>query len=81
MENDKAVSRKKFVAWGVGIASLLAVPAFLRPSKKKKETKTAKMLTQDGRLVEVDITNLPDQKKKIKPEDIHTWVTPKKSSL
>lgn len=82
MENEnKVVSRKNFLGWGVGIASLLAVPSFLLSRKKKKETKTTKMLTQDGKLVEIDISSLPSQRKKIKPQDIHTWVTTKRSSL
>jgi hypothetical protein len=82
MENErKDVSRKKFLFWGIGISSLLAVPAFLRPSKnKKKDSKTVKMLTQDGRLVEVEVNNLPSKKKKISDAGIHTWVN-KKTSL
>jgi hypothetical protein len=82
MENEnKNVSRKKFLAWSVGISSLLAVPAFLKfPNKKKKQTATAKMLTQDGRLVEIDVANIPSKKKKIKTADIHTWIN-KKTSL
>ena len=79
MEN-KNVSRKKFLSWGLGIGSLLAVPAFLRPSKKKKETKTVKMLTQDGKLVAIEVANVPATKKKIKAADIHNWIT-KKTSL
>jgi hypothetical protein len=83
MENErKNVSRKKFLFWGFGISSLLAVPAFLRsPKKKKKETRTVKMLTQDGRLVEVEVDNLPAKKKKINDADIHTWVNKKTSAL
>ncbi|QEC55541.1 hypothetical protein [Flavisolibacter ginsenosidimutans] len=77
----KPLSRKKFLSWGLGISSLLTVPAFLRSSNKKKETKTVKMLTQDGKLVTVDIAAIPDKKKKIAPEDIHTWITEKKSTL
>lgn len=80
MEN-KTVSRKKFLAWSMGISSLLAVPAFLKFSnKKKKQSATAKMLTQDGRLVEIDVANIPSKKKKIKTADIHAWIS-KKTSL
>lgn len=79
MENN--VSRKKFLAWSVGISSLLAVPAFLKFSAKKKNKATAvKMLTQDGKLVEIDVANIPSQKKKIKQSEIHTWIS-KKTSL
>lgn len=83
MDNKlKNVSRKKFLGWGIGISSLLAIPSFLLfPKKEVKEIKTAKMLTQDGRLVEVDISNLPSKKIKIKPNDVHTWVNKKNASL
>lgn len=79
MEN-KSLSRKKFLAWGLGVTSFLALPGFLRFSKKKKEAEKVKMLTQDGKLVEIDVTNIPEQKKKIRGADILTWVH-KKSSL
>jgi hypothetical protein len=75
------LSRKKFLAWGISISSLFALPAFLRSSSKKTEKKTVKMLTQDGRLVIVEADAIPQKKKKINPEDIHTWVTSKKSIL
>jgi hypothetical protein len=50
-------------------------------SKKKKEPQKVKMLTQDGRLVEIDIENIPVKKQKIRNADIHTWVNKKTSSL
>jgi hypothetical protein len=76
MENEKkALSRKKFLFWGIGITSLLSLPAFLRPKKKKQpQIQTVKMLTQDGRLVEVDISKISGKKEKIKNADIHTWI-------
>ena len=79
-KETKDLSRKKFLFWGIGISSLLAIPAFLRP-KKNKETKTVKMLTQDGRLVEIEVANIPSKKNKLKANDIHTWVNKKTSSL
>jgi uncharacterized membrane protein YvbJ len=78
---EKNVSRKKFLAWSVGISSLLAVPAFLKFSaKKKNKASTVKMLTQDGKLVEIDVANIPPKKKKIKGAEIHSWIN-KKTSL
>ncbi len=71
------LSRKRFLRWGLGITSLLTIPAFLRTSGKKKETKTVKMLTQDGKLVTVDVSALPQKKRKIDPDEIHTWVATK----
>ena len=78
MEKEiKPVPRKKFLAWGLGITSVIAIPAFLRFSKSKKPTKQVKMLSQDGSLVYVDIDKIPAQKKKINKEDIHTWISKK----
>lgn len=78
MENqNKNVSRKKMISWGIGFTALLALPSFLRFSKKKKETRKVKMLTQDGKLVEIDVVNIPEKKKKIQQADIHTWVSKK----
>jgi len=78
---SKTVSRKKFVAWMAAISSSLTVPAILKFSARKKASATtAKMLTQDGKLVEIDIANIPSRKKKIKEAEIHTWVN-KKTSL
>ena len=73
MENN--LSRKKFIAWSVGISSLLTIPAFLKFwARKKSKATTVKMLTQDGKLVEVDVANIPAKKKKIKAAEIHTWI-------
>lgn len=82
MENEtKIVSRKKFFTWTVGISSLLVIPAFLKsPGKKNKTAKTVKMLTQDGKLVEIDVADIPSKKKKLKMADIHNWIN-KKASL
>ena len=80
MEKEiKNISRKKFVFWGLGAGALLAIPSFLRFSKKKKDSQKVKMLTQDGRLVEIDVANIPDKKKKIANADIHTWINKKPS--
>lgn len=79
MENEsKKISRKRFLSWGAGISSLLAIPALLKFfDNKKRQPKTVKMLTQDGKLVEIDVANIPSKKKKIKKEDIHTWISKK----
>jgi len=38
------------------------------------------MLTQDGKHIQTDVANVPSKKKKIKPAEIHTWIS-KKTSL
>lgn len=80
MEKEtKKLSRKKFLTWGFSIGSVLAVPAIFKFSKKKREVTTAKMLTRDGQLVEVDVSHISPKKRKIKPEEIHTWIRSRKS--
>jgi hypothetical protein len=85
MKENQELSRQKFLSWGIGIASLLTIPAFLRSPKKKKEgicgKKEVKMLTQDGRLVTIDVTKIPETSTRIEAKDIHTWISKKKSSL
>jgi hypothetical protein len=79
---NRAISRKKFVVWSAGIISVLgAAKYFFRSTSKTsaKDTKTVKMLGQDGRLVEIEVSKLPTKRKKIKDTDIHTWVRRKPS--
>ncbi|HET9824571.1 MAG TPA: hypothetical protein VFP87_04520 [Chitinophagaceae bacterium] len=76
---NKPVSRKKFVAWTVGILSTVtALKLFVRSAPPKKNN-TVKMLSSDGRLVEIDVSRLPSKRKKIKDEDVHTWIQRKPS--
>ena len=80
MDNDNQIqSRKKFIFLGINYVLLIIVFRFLKKKKKKKAT-TMKMLTQDGKLVEVELSKLSRKGKKIKDGDIHSWVT-RKSSL
>lgn len=43
----------------------------------KKKTETVRMLTQDGRLVQIDKNHLPHNSRKITEKEIHTWITSK----
>jgi hypothetical protein len=65
-------SRRKFVLWGsvllTGI-SLLSVGIF-----KRRKQETVKLLTQDGRLVEVDKRMLTGKKKKIASSELQQWI-------
>ena len=74
LEKEKS-SRKKFVLWGLGIASALTAFRFISPAKRKKET--VKMLTQDGKLVEIEKDRLPVKKKKITDTELKSWVIKK----
>ena len=83
-QTDKTSTRKKFLLWGAAVLSSMTVFKFMTGSKKpnhlagieKKET--VKMLTQDGKLVEVDVEKLYcGKKKKITDEQLKNWVTKK----
>ena len=74
MDNDNKIqNRKKFIFLGISAAALFTVFRFFIPGKEKKPV-TVKMLTQDGRLVEVDLSKLSRKGKKIKDTEIHKWV-------
>jgi hypothetical protein len=78
MEQDSKISsRKKFLLWGAAVLSSLTVLKFI-PGKTEKKKETVKMLTQDGKLVEVDITNrLYGKRAQINDEQLKNWVTKK----
>ena len=73
-QKPETSSRKKFVLWGLGILSAVTAFKYVAPAKKKKET--VKMLTQDGKLVEVD-KELLAPGKKITDEQLKSWVSKK----
>lgn len=79
MEQKQSISsRKKFLLWGAAAFSSFTFFRFFSGSNagKKETTKveTVKMLTEDGRLVEVDISKLPTATTKISNEDVHDWI-------
>ncbi|HEY5405495.1 MAG TPA: hypothetical protein VIJ92_00345 [Ginsengibacter sp.] len=75
MDNENKIqSRKKFIGVGISAAALLTAFRFFIPGKKTKKSGTVKMLTQDGKLVEVDIAALPTKKKKITNKEMQTWI-------
>ena len=77
-KTNRAISRKNFVVWSAGVISALtAATYFLRSSRPRKKTKTVRMLSQEGQLVEVEISKLPPTRKKIRDADIHKWVKSK----
>jgi len=76
-------SRRKFV-WGLGILSAFAaIGSFSRLSFLGKKNpvpgkpgakKTVKMLTQDGRLVEIDQSFLTANSKKVSNTELQNWI-------
>lgn len=74
MNNEnKKQSRKKFIGLGISAAALLTSFKFWN-SKKRDKPATVKMLTQDGKLVEVNIAALSSKKKKITNKELEGWI-------
>jgi hypothetical protein len=74
---QKTPTRKKFLFWGASIISSLTVLKFFSGSKKKKnepDNATVKMLTRDGKLVEIDKKLLTSSRNKISNEELQKWV-------
>ena len=76
MQNiEKPQSRKKFITLGLSAASLFTAFRFFSPKNPKQETAKVKMLTHDGRLVEVDAEKIIGTKrKKVTNEELRMWV-------
>ena len=77
MQNENSpVSRKKFVFWSAGVLSVFtAARYFFSSGLKKRNTTTVKMLSQDGKLVEVDVTKLAcGKRKKVSDDELKNWV-------
>ena len=73
-ESEKLPSRKKFILWSAAAISSVSVLKFFKGGPKKEKTETVKMLTRDGKLVEVNISALPPKKKKITNKELQNWI-------
>jgi hypothetical protein len=71
-QNQNPTTRRKFFLWSLGIVSAVTAFKFLLP--KKKTPITAKMLSEDGKLVEVDISRIKKTGIKVSDKDVITWV-------
>ena len=72
---DKTPSRKKFLLWSaVLLGSATVLKLVTGKETKKKESDTIKMLTEDGRLVEIDKNMLAAGSKKISDDEIKDWI-------
>jgi len=69
-DSQKKTSRKKFLLWSTALIS--SVTAFKIFGAKKKST-TVRMLTEDGKLVEVD-SSLITKGRKISDKELQDWV-------
>jgi hypothetical protein len=78
--NQKDNSRRKFLWGGLGVLSTISALKFIIPKKQKivipcaPAATTAKMLTEDGKLVEVDISKIKKTGVKVSDKDVITWV-------
>jgi len=68
---NKKQHRRKFIIWSISSAAVFSALKFILPNKKKE---TIKMLTQDGKLVEVDMAVLPTKKRKISTKELQNWI-------
>ena len=79
--SDEIKGRRKLLL-GIGLLSLFPLLKFKLFSNKKTtiacspadQEGTMKMLTQDGKLVEVDISKLNASKKKISDKELLSWI-------
>jgi hypothetical protein len=80
MQQSANSTRKKFLLWGAAIFSSVTALKFFTGSKKPKPVSagknsgTVKMLTQDGKLVEIDKELLAAGTKKITDKELQGWV-------
>lgn len=73
--SKKSPSRKKFLLWSaVVVASATVLRFFTGDEKKEKEKEVIKMLTQDGKLVEIDKELLMTSRKKVSNEELQQWI-------
>jgi hypothetical protein len=58
------------------LAALLGTVAVLwnRLTNRSGKTRKARLLTQDGRLVEVDTDHIPGLRRKATTEEVKTWI-------
>lgn len=76
-QETKPSTRKKFLLWGAAVLSSLTVLKYTGGNKPQKK-ETVKMLTQDGKLVEIDTEMLTAaRREKIDDEQLKNWVTKK----
>ena len=79
------VKTRKSVLTGLGILSFFSILR-LFPIRKAPEKiacgpsnpkETMKLLSQDGQLVEVDVTRIKSLQKKISDQELQNWITKK----
>jgi hypothetical protein len=64
-------TRRKFLFLGISAAAFYS---FFRFAGTGKKARTIKMLTEDGRLVELNEDLLPSKRKKVSDKELQGWV-------
>lgn len=72
-QSQKETSRKKFLLWCAAAISSVTLLKFISGSKQKEST-TVKMLTQDGKLVEINRELLASTGNKISNKELQQWI-------
>lgn len=75
---EPSVTRRKLFKWGVGTLALFTSSKLLWWKNNPK--KTVKMLTREGKLVEVDITQLQPKRRFANKLEVQTWVWPQQGA-
>jgi hypothetical protein len=74
-QEESKIARRRFVGL-LGIFSIAGIAGAggKALSKVKPTPKTVKMLTEDGKLVEVEVNALNGKRKRISDEELKTWI-------
>lgn len=81
MKHNEKQDRKKFLGWGAAILGAISLPPLFRRIAKQStvaENKKIKMLTQDGRLVEVDEKLIAASSYKVSNDELRNWIEKEK---
>lgn len=70
---ESKVTRRKLLGW-LGVASLFTISGTAFKPWKTKKVKTVKMLTEDGKLVEVDASLLAANSRKVTTKELQGWI-------
>ena len=72
--NQGSPTRKKFLLWSFFTLSSLTVLKFISSNKKTLKSDPVRMLTQDGKLVEIDREFIAKNAKKISTQELQNWI-------
>jgi len=70
---ENKVTRRKLLGW-LGVVTLFTTAGAALMPRKNNEINTVKMLTEDGKLVEIDAALLAAGKQKVSDKELQNWV-------